>query len=395
MAEDAIVTVPDTRRSVPLAWRNLVANKRRLIRSSAGIGFAVLLMLVQLGFERGFFNASLGVIRQLDVDLFIMRASKYRFGAEDPFARRDLDAASGVAGITGIVPLYAAWQDLFWQEPGGDKSYLIQGFAFDPDQSPFLLPEVNEQRDRLKQQDAVLVDRRARPFLGMAGDARETTINGRTVHIAGSFALGPDFMSNGTVMMSDRTFAGLLTGNRDNPAAVPVEFGVVKLQPGADLATVQQALTAALPKELRVLSKPQLIAFETDFQADLSSAGPIFWMGTFVGFVVGMLISYQVIYTDLADQLPQYATLKGMGYGTGYLVRIVFEQAALSAIIAFVPAWLLCLLVYYVIGALALLPLHMTLALTLLSLALTLGMCLLAAALAIRRVITADPAEVF
>ena len=395
MAEDAIVTVPDTRRSVPLAWRNLVANKRRLIRSSAGIGFAVLLMLVQLGFERGFFNASLGVIRQLDVDLFIMRASKYRFGAEDPFARRDLDAASGVAGITGIVPLYAAWQDLFWQEPGGDKSYLIQGFAFDPDRSPFLLPEINQQRDRLKQQDAVLVDRRARPFLGMAGDARETTINGRTVHIAGSFALGPDFMSNGTVMMSDRTFAGLLTGNRDNPAAVPVEFGVVKLQPGADIAAVQQALTAALPKELRVLSKPQLIAFETNFQADLSSAGPIFWMGTFVGFVVGMLISYQVIYTDLADQLPQYATLKGMGYGTGYLVRIVFEQAALSAIIAFVPAWLLCLLVYYVIGALALLPLHMTLALTLLSLALTLGMCLLAAALAIRRVITADPAEVF
>jgi putative ABC transport system permease protein len=241
----------------------------------------------------------------------------------------------------------------------------------------------------------VLVDRRARPFLGMAGDARETEINGRTVRIVGSFALGPDFMSNGTVMMSDQTFAGLLTGNRDNPAALPVEFGIVKAQPGADLAAVQQALAAALPSEVRVLSKPQLIAFERAFQADLSSAGPIFWMGTFVGFIVGMLISYQVIYTDLSDQLPQYATLKGMGYETSYLVRMVFEQAALSAIVAYVPAWLLCLLVYYVIGVLALLPLHMTLALTLLSLALTLGMCLLAAGLAIRRVVAADPAEVF
>ena len=394
MAQDAIGTVPDTR-SVPLAWRNLVANKRRLIRSSAGIGFAVLLMLVQLGFERGFFDASLGIVRQLDGDLFIMRASKYRFGAEDPFPRRDLDAAQGVAGVASVLPLYASWQGMFWKEPGGDKSYLIQAFAFDPDQRVFLLPEVNDQRGRLKEQDTVLVDRRARPFLGMAGDAKETEINGRTVHIAGSFALGPDFMSNGTVMMSDRTFAGLLTGNRDNPAAPPIEFGVVKVQPGADVGTVQQALAAALLKEVRVLSKPQLIAFERNFQAELSSAGPIFWMGTFVGFIVGMLISYQVIYTDLADQLPQYATLKGMGYETGYLVRVVFEQAALSAIVAYVPAWLLCLLVYYVIGALALLPLHMTLALTLLSLALTLGMCLLAAALAIRRVIAADPAEVF
>jgi len=393
-AQDTIALRPDTR-SVPLAWRNLVSNKRRLIRSSAGIGFAVLLMLVQLGFERGFFNASLGVIRQLDGELFVLRASKYRFGDEDPFARRDLDAAANVAGIASVVPLYATWQSLFWKEPDSDKSHLIQAFASDPDRQVFLLPEVNEQRSLLKQEDTVLVDRRARPFLGMGGDAKESEINGRAVHIAGRFSLGPDFMSNGTVMMSVQTYAALLTGNRESAAALPVEFGVVKVQPGADVATVQQALAAALPSEVRVFTKPQLIDFETSFQADLSSAGPIFWMGTLVGFVVGMLISYQVIYTDLADQLPQYATLKGMGYGTGYLVRIVFEQAALSAVIAFVPAWLLCLLVYYVVGQLALLPLQMTLSLTLLSLALTIGMCLLAAGLAIRRVVRVDPAEVF
>ena len=394
MATEAI-SLPSDTRPVPLAWRNLVANKRRLIRSSAGIGFAVLLMLVQLGFERGFFDASLGAIRQLDGDLFVMHATKYRFGDEDPFPRRDLDTARNIAGVASIVPLYASWQDLFWKDPYSDKSYLIQAFAFDPDHPPFLLSEVNEQRDKLKQQDTVLVDRRARPFLGMSGDAKETEINSRPVHIAGTFALGPDFMSNGTVMMSEATFAGLLTGNREGITALPIEFGIVKVQPGSDVATVQQALASALPKEVRVLTKPRLIDFERAFQADLSSAGPIFWMGTLVGFIVGMLISYQVIYTDLSDQLPQYATLKGMGYDTGYLVRMVFEQAALSAIIAFVPAWLLCLVVYYVIGALALLPLHMTLTLTLLSLALTLGMCLLAAALAIRRVVAADPAEVF
>jgi putative ABC transport system permease protein len=393
-AQDTIALRPD-RRSVPLAWRNLVSNKRRLIRSSAGIGFAVLLMLVQLGFERGFFNASLGVIRQLDGELFVLRASKYRFGDEDPFTRSDLDPAANVAGIASVTPLYAAWQDFFWAPPGGDKSYLVQVFAFDPDRQVFLLPEVNEQRNLLKQEDAVLVDRRARPFLGMGGDAQEAELNGKPVHIAGRFTLGPDFMSNGTVMMSQRTYAGLLTGNRDSVAALPVEFGVVKLQPGADVASVQRSLTAALPNAVRVFTKPQLIDFETTFQADLSSAGPIFWMGTLVGFIVGMLISYQVIYTDLSDQLPQYATLKGMGYGTAYLVRIVFEQAALSAIIAFVPAWLLCLLVYYAVGQLALLPLQMTVSLTLLSLSLTIGMCLLAAGLAIRRVVTVDPAEVF
>lgn len=394
MTADTIARLPNTR-FVPLAWRNLVANKRRLIRSSAGIGFAVVLMLVQLGFERGFFDASLGMIRQLDGDLFVMRASKYRFGSEDPFAPRDLDPVGKVAGVANVTPLYASWQRFFWKDPTSDDSYLIQVFAFDPDHPPFLLSEVKAQSDRLKQADSVLVDRRARPFLGMGGNARETELNGRTVHIVGSYALGPDFMASGTAMMSDRSFAGFLAGSPENLAAVPVEFGVVKVQPGADVAGVERAVAAALPAEVRVLSKSELIAFERAFQADLSSAGPIFWMGTFVGFIVGMLISYQIIYTDLSDQLPQYATLKGMGFRTGYLMRVVFEQAALSALVAYVPAWLLTLVLYWVIGDLALLPMHMTLRLMLISFGLTLGMCLLSAGLAVRRVITADPAEVF
>ena len=82
---------------VPLAWRNLLANKPRLLRSSGGIGFAVLLMLMQLGFERAFFNASLEVIRLLDGDIFLQRASKYRFATRDPFAARDLETARAVA----------------------------------------------------------------------------------------------------------------------------------------------------------------------------------------------------------------------------------------------------------------------------------------------------------
>ena len=382
-------------RFVPLALRNLLANRRRLVRSSAGIGFAVLLMLVQLGFERGFFDASLATVRQIDGDLVIMSASKYAFGSADPFPPGILDSAAKVTGIATVAPLHASWQEFLWKDPIGDRVYPVQAFAFDPDRPVFLLPEVRAQTGRLKEEDAVIVDRLARGFLGMADGTGETEINGRKVHIVSSFGLGPDFMRDGTVMMSQATFARHLRGPPESPAALPIEFGIVKLAPGEDASTVQHALRSALPDQVRVLTKPQLVAFERDFQADLSSAGPIFWLGTVVGFVVGMLISYQIIYTDLSDQLPQYATLKGMGYGTAYLVRVVLEQAALSAMAGYVPAWLLCLAVYRAIGAVSLLPLHMTWGLTLLSFGLTLGMCLLSAVLAVRRVIAADPAEVF
>jgi putative ABC transport system permease protein len=394
MTADTASRLPETR-SVPLAWRNLLANKLRFIRSIAGIGFAVLLMQVQLGFEHGFYEASLGMLHEIDADLFMMRGSKYRFGSEDPFPLANLVPARAVEGVASVTPLYAAWQYFQWKDPNGEKTYLIQGFGFDPDHPPFALPELRQQSELLKQPNAVIVDRRSRGFLGMGGDASETEINGHMVRIVGSYALGPDFMANGTVMMSERTYAALLAGNPDYLKYIPVEFGIVKLRPGADIDTVEAALRAALPAELRVISKPELEASERSLLAEVSSAGLIFWMGTIVGFVVGMLISYQIIYTDLSDQLPQYATLKGMGYGSLYLVRVVFQQAAFAAVAAYIPAWLVCLLVYKIIGELALMPLQMTFRITAISFALTLGMCLVSAALAIRRVISVDPAEVF
>jgi putative ABC transport system permease protein len=382
--------------TIPLAWRNVLADKKRLLRSSAGIAFAVLLMMVQLGFERGFFDASLAVVRALDGDLFVMKAAKYRFGTRDPFPRRDFDLIGGSNGIASATPLYAGWQEFAWTSPIDKKPYLVRVFGLDPEAPPvFQLPEISSQQGALKAADAVLVDRRARAFLGMDSGAAVSEINGRRVQIAGDFALGPDFISDGTVVVGAELFARLISGGRERAATLPVELAVIKLRPGAAPASVAGALRAALPPSLTVMTKPELVAFERAFAADLSSAGPIFWLGTIVGFVVGVLISYQIIYTDLSDQLPQYATLKAMGYETPYLFRVVLEQAALTGIAGYVPAWLLGIAVFRIVGHIALLPLAMTLPLTALSFALTLGMSLIAGMLAVRRVITADPAEIF
>ena len=378
---------------VPLAWRNLLANKPRLLRSSGGIGFAVLLMLMQLGFERAFFNASLEVIRLLDGDIFLQRASKYRFATKDPFPRRDLEAARTVPGVVHAWPLYADWHHVFWQNPTNDKNFLVRIFAFDPDQPVLPLPKLEGSPKDLSDLDTGVVDRRARRFLGMDPQPSAAELNGSKIKIIGSFALGPDFENDGTVVIGDRTFAKLLPNSRGGPP--DIELGVVRLTPGSDPTTVQQAITAAVPSDIAVLTKAQLLELERKFQADVSSAGPIFVMGTLVGFIVGLLISYQIIYTDVAEQQPQYATMKAMGYRTRYLVQVVLEQAVLSALAGWVPASLVAILLFRIVGEVALLPLHMTLELALVSLLLTVGMCLISAMLAVRRVISTDPAEVF
>jgi putative ABC transport system permease protein len=378
---------------VPLAWRNLLANKPRLLRSSGGIGFAVLLMLIQLGFERAFFNASLEIISLLDGDLFLQRASKYRFATKGPFPASDLEAARAVPGVASAWPLYADWHHVFWRNPADGKDFLVRVFAFDPDRPVLSLPELEGSLKDLSNLDTGVVDRRARRFLGMNPPPSVGELNGSKIEIIGSFAIGPDFENDGTVVIGDRTFAKLLPNPRGG--AADVELGVIKLAPGSDAATVQRAIAVAVPTGVSVLTKAQLLELERKFQADVSSAGPIFAMGTLVGFIVGMLISYQIIYTDVAEQQPQYATMKAMGYRTRYLIQVVLEQAILSALAGWIPAVLLSIVIFRIVGEIALLPLHMTIGLALISLALTLAMCLISAVLAVRRVVTADPAEVF
>jgi putative ABC transport system permease protein len=381
---------------VPLAWRNIMSDKRRLLRSTSGIMFAALLMLLQLGFRGAFVDSALQIIHQIDGDIFLTSATKFRFGRKDAFSRRQLYAARSVEGVESARPIYAEWTISLWKNPQTEKTYNVQVLAFDPDQPVFLFPEVAEHLQQLRQPDTALSDRRARRFHGFAHAGTVTELSRREIRIVGVFSLGPDFTTDGTVITSDRTFLKLFAPHvlAKNELA-DVEFGVVKVQPGYSIEEVQRNLKQALPVSVAVRTKQEQLALEMVFQNSVSPVGPIFMLGTAIGFLVGMMISYQILYTDLSDQLPQYATLKAIGYENSYLIRIVLAQAAFYALCGFVPACIIGALLYYIIGEIALLPLHMSAPIIFGTFALTLGMCLLSGALAVRRVLAADPAEVF
>jgi putative ABC transport system permease protein len=381
--------------SVPLARRNIFANNRRLVRSALGIAFAVLLMMVELGFRNAFIDSMLLAIGQLDADIVLLSDTKYQFDRTAPFSRRQLYAARVVPGVAMARPLYGQ-REVIWKNPQDHRTFTVQVFAFDPDQPVFLLPEVAARLDALRQPDTVMTDRRARGFLGKVDRQTETELARRDIHVVGTFSLGPSFFTNGTVLMSDRNFFKLLWGGPANAGDLPdVEAGIVRVLPGYTVAGVQRSLRAALPPSVSVLTKSQLMDREAGFHARVSPVGPIFGIGTLVGFAVGMMISYQILFSDLSEQLPQYATLKAMGYGNAYLVKVVLQQAVFYALVGYVPAWILCAMIFHVLGNLVLLPMQLNVGMTALSLGLTLVMCTASALIAVRRVIVVDPAEVF
>jgi putative ABC transport system permease protein len=392
----AVLTFASRSMAVPLAWRNMLADKRRLLRSTSGIAFAVLLMLLQLGFYGAFLDSAVEVIRNIDGDILLTSSSKFKFTTKDPFSRRQLYAARGVEGVESARPIYAEWPISSWKNPQTRKVYGIQVLAFDPDQPVFLFPEVREHLEALRQPDTALFDRRGRRFLGFAPAGTSTELSRREIRIIGNFVLGPNFDSDGTVITSDRTFLKFFAPHRlAGGELADVEFGVVKVRPGYSVGLVQHALKQALPASISVRTTAEWLALETAFQDNDSPVGPIFMLGTAIGFIVGMMISYQILYTDLSEQLAQYATLKAMGYENAYLVKVVLEQASFYALVGFLPSWLLGICLYSILGEITLLPFRMTFGISFWSLALTIGMCVLSGSVAVRRVLSADPAEVF
>jgi putative ABC transport system permease protein len=383
-------------RMVPLAWYNVTSDFGRMARAAGGIAFAVLLMLTELGFRQGFFDAATAIIEALDADIVLINPQKIRFGAKEPFARAQLYQAAGVPGVASVKPMYGEWRTSIWKNPQDHHLFNIQVLAFDPDQSVWLLPAINSKLEQLKLPDTVLADAKGRRFLGRPAAGQWTELSYHRVRIVGTFNVGPDFTYDGTIIMSDRNFLKYFSDPlTTDPKLDMVEFGIVKVTLGANVQNVQAGLQRIMPADVRVLTKQEFFDLELDYQSGLAPVGPIFGLGALFGFLVGTLITYQILFADLSDQLPQYATLKAMGYGRAYIVKSVLQQSAFYGLVGYLPSWLLAILLYAAIAQITLLPLGMTIKMTALSLGMTLGMCLISGAVVVRRVLQVDPAELF
>jgi putative ABC transport system permease protein len=174
-----------------------------------------------------------------------------------------------------------------------------------------------------------------------------------------------------------------------------VNFGLVTLRPGADPDRTAQALRASLANDTQVFTRPELTAHEVRFWTTRTGTGLIFGSGLIVAIVVGIMVLYQTLATQITRQLPQFATLKAIGYTGLFLNGIVLAEAVSLMLIAFVPAFAAALGLYAVIRGETLLPVIMSPTELGGVLAIALAMSVISAFLSVGRLRRADPAEVF
>lgn len=380
---------------LPIGWLQLRHNRARLAAAFAGVAFATMLVFVQLGIM----GALNGTIRTsytpFTADIIISSNDGNTLTDGSPLARRTLYRALAVDGIAAATPLYVGKLD--WRRPDGSVASLqVIGLPIEAEQ--FAGPQVAPLLGHLAVADTALIDRQTRGVdtvaLGDVGPSKplQFEVNDRTINAIGTISIGGGFSADGVMVVSDQTFLSLFA---NRISGTPSHLLLKVKDPGQAPALVRQLQRRLTGEPIEVHTRDEMIAKDVRYQTTQRPTGVIFGFGVFMGVLVGIVIVYQVLSTDVADHLREYATLKAVGYPHRFFISIVFEEALVLATLGFIPGLILALGIYQVMSQATGLPVLMSPDRALMVFAGTLLASTLSGALAARRLKGADPADLF
>ncbi len=372
-----------------VAWRILTHQKGRTALAVGGMFVAILLIFVELGFFIAVPQGGMLIYDHMRFDLLLC-SNRYVIQTQSgQIARARLATAATVAGVAQATPFYLG--NAKWQDPAGGLRLDISVIGVDPRAGVFVVPDVQRQGAALERRDTILVDSQTRTIFGPLADGRALDLDGHRVTIGGRYVLGTGFLGLGVALTDEANFFRIFPARpRDT-----VNFGLVTLQPGADPERVATALRAALPADTRIFTREGLSAHEVAFWTTKTGTGLIFGSGVVVAFVVGIMVLYQTLATQIARQLPQFAMLKAIGHTNRFLDGIVLIEAGLFLVAAFVPALGAALALYSLIRSKTLLPVTMSGTELTAVFLLAFFMSAISAFLSLGRLRRADPAEIF
>lgn len=384
----------------PLAWKNLVHEPRRLLLAAAGVGFAAVLMFTQNGFRNALLDSPVQLIEWMDCDLVATSTARYMLPVNQRFSRDLLRRALSDPGVAAAEPLLIE-RLLARVRVAGHKARPIRVVSVPHAPDWVTVPGLREQRQELDSPQTALIDRKTRSQYGFEFDRKGdpapqiVELAGKRIHLIGSVTIGTDFANEGSLLIRESEFARYFPVRGNGQPLEVVDVGMIRIRDGQDPAAVAARLTKLAPGIWNVVRRADLELKEKKFWSEQTPVGAIFFIGTVMGFVVGVIICYQILYTSLQDAMPEFATLKAMGYPNSYFVGVVVRQSIFLSWFGFVPAVLVALGLFWALESYSGLPMRLTLERGVTVLVLTTSMCLISGLLALRKLVRADPASLF
>jgi len=381
--------------NLPLGWMQLRHRPLRLLVAVAGISFAVLLILMQLGFRSALFESAVRFHERFDYDIALFSTESVFIVRPQSFSIRRLYQVLGDQAVEDVSPVYIL--PAVWKNPWNNDRRSILAIGIRPEDNLLITKGFDENRLKLRQQDVLLFDSASRPEFGPVKEEFEkagtvvTELNDREVEVVGLFEMGTSFGIDGSLITSDDNWLRLFPDRPRNE----IQLGLIRLHEGSDVNLVRDRLREYLPKDVLVMTKADFVKRETNYWNSATPIGYIFAFGAIMGFVVGAIIVYQILFADVSEHLNEYATLRALGYKSRFISGIVIQQAIILGVLGFIPGTAVVVWLYGKAGAATNLPLYLTQDRALTVFVMTLAMCAISALLAVRKVQKLDPADVF
>ena len=397
--------------ATPLSIYNLKEGGWRTVLSISGISIAVTLIFMQLGFLGAVLDTAVLFYNNLKFDLIVRSPNYYHFCDANKISTSYLDSILSDSAVDSIQPFFVSIGKWNYAETSTQTGMLIMGVnpkgeTFSPNDGYLQLPNLN-QLDRPK---AILIDKKSRPrFLGENNRDRfndeqiglQIELNQKTCEIRGLFELGTGLAANGAAVIRDNDFRDLFPNFNEDE----VSIGLIQLtkkaaaDPEAAREEIIRTLNGTLQKngqlQIDVLTREEVVGREIRHWIGNTPIGFIFIAGVVVALIVGAIVVYIVLSSDISKQIGEYATLKAMGYRNSYLSRVVLEQAIILGVISYIVAFVISLVLYQVVGTAANLPITMTVSRQVIVFCATIAMCCLSGSVAMQKLTKADPADLF
>lgn len=380
---------------LPVGWLQLVHRRGRFLAALAGVAFATLLVFFQLGFLGALGSAVTLPYGAMRGEILISAPDARTLTDGGSVARLRMLQALAVPGVEAATAVQVGTLPL---KGVGERDLVLTVFGVDPAaMRRFWAADIAAGAARIRPADTVMIDAGTRFLprdLAAAVEDRPLRFEalGRSLAVTGSFSIGAGFEADGHAIVSDQTFLRLFP---DRSERAPKHI-LVAVQAGSDPQDVADRIARALPEGSAKVRPLSVAAVEERvFQTVERPVGIIFGFGAVMGVLVGLVIVYQVLSTEVSDHLREYATLKAIGYGGGYFTGVVVEQAMILGLGGFLPGFLVSWGIYELLASGTGLPIAMTVERGIFVLTGTLVACIASGLMAARRLAAADPAELY
>jgi len=380
---------------IPLAWLQLTSERKRFAVAIAGITFAVAMMLFQMGLQNALFKQVVGPLLLIDGDVVVVGYHYEYFGVGRGFPEVRLHQCKAVDEVVSAEPIKIGCASFKNVDDGRERDIFL--IAYDPTKKTFLSQDILKSAQNLKMRGTVAFDSLSRQQYGdvvgafKKNGSVKTEVSGRALTIKNLIDIGATFAADGNVLMSIDTLLDVWP----NASASIIDVGVLKLKKGSNAEDVAKRLSAVLRSDVKVMTKQQYIQNEKDYWAVRTPIGFVIGASMAVAIFVGAVIVYQILYTDVSDHIPEYATLKAIGFADSFFIWTIIQESVILSVMGFIPGSLLAGVLYKLTRDIGNMPTYMSVSSLVIVFGLTVSMCVVAGLLATRKLRNANPADIF